>query len=309
MFPWTPLALLGAAVLAVAGGWLLRDGRGRRRRYERLASARRTTAEDAAALARADPDGTSSPTPRGRSVVVAGTAAPVVGTLQAPFSERSALVADWRVDEHGPLRRRRAGTGVDAVPFAVEDDTGRALVWPAPGALTLAASTTVAVGADERAPDPVRRFLARDDAPDRGVVAGLLDGADRTYVESRIDPGDEVVVVGRPRPVATGDRRRGPDAAAADGGHAALSVADADVVVAFGPPWDDRHTPDSPDLGLSGADATPPLDADPGGGLVVTDRPVDRLAATDDDAAVRVAAGLGALVLAVAAVGGWFLLG
>jgi len=302
-------ALVGATLLAVGGGWLLRDGRARRRRYERLTSARRAAVEGAAGLiADASEDG---PPASDRPVAVSGTAAPVVGTLQAPFSEASALVADWRVDAESPLRGRRVGSGVDAVPFTVEDDTGRALVWPTPGAVTLAESTSVAVGADERAPDPVRRFLSREDAPDPGPLARLFGGADRTYVESRVDPGDEVVVVGQPLPVPTDDRHREPDATAADGGRPALSVADADVAVAFGPPWDDTAPENDEDVGLTGSDPGPSLDAAPDADLVVTDRPVDRLAEKYDGAATRVAAGFGLLSasLALGGVGVWTLLG
>ncbi len=301
------VALAGAALVAVVGGWLLRDGRARRRRHERLAAARRVEVEAAAALTseESEADGTA----RDRPVAVSGTASPVVGTLQAPFSEASALVADWRVEAAGPLRRRRVGGGVDAIPFTVEDDTGQALVWPTPGAVTLDESTTVTVDPDERAPDPVRRFLSREDAPDPGSLARPFGGANRAYVESRVDPGDEVVVVGRPRPAPTDDRHREPDATAADGGHPPLSVADADVSVAFGPPWDDPDTGDDADVGLTGSDPGPSLDAAPDATLVVTDRPVERLAAEYDDAATRVAAGLGLLVaaLALTGIGAWAL--
>lgn len=309
------VALVGAAALGVAGTWLLRDGRTRRRHHERLAAARQITVDESGGLveggARDDPTPTDAHR-RDRPVAVAGTASPVVGTLQAPFSGESALVADWQVDDHGPLRGRRVG-GVDAVPFAVEDDTGRALVWPTPGAVTLDESTTVAVDAEERAPDAVRRFLAREDAPDPGSAARPLGGVDRAYVESRIDPGDEVVAVGRPRPAPTSDRHREPDAdaTAADGGRPALSVADADLAVAFGPPWADPESDPAEEVAPTGSDAGPSLDAAPDADLVVTDRSVERLAAAYDDAATRVAAGLVTLVaaLVLASAGVWAILG
>lgn len=305
---WLGLTALAATGGGLAGGRLLLDGLRRRRDRTALRSVTATSVADAADLVGPE-SGVAD-----RRVCVTGTAEPVVGTLQAPFSERRALVADWSVTERGgvPLWRR-AATGVDAVPFVVADDTGRALVWPTPDALALdGPHTTVAVDRDERAPDPVRRFLARPDAPDAAASAlpgiPVTDGLDRRYAESHITPGDEVRVVAHPRPVPDGDPAREPDPAAADGGHPTVSVADADVAVALGPPWDEYGDPEHP-VGLTQSGGPGPAPATDSA-LVVTDRTPDALAAGLDGATTRVAVGAGLLLAALALAGlGWSLAG
>lgn len=300
-------ALSVASVLGGVGGRRLREGLARRRDRDDLRAAPVRSLADLSA-----PEGEAA-----ERVRVTGTATPVIGTLQAPFSETEALVADWRVDERGYLPRfTRAGRGVDAVPFVVEDGTARALVWPTPGAVALEGpDTTVTVGRDERAPDPVRRFLSRPDAPDAAasVLPGIpvADGRARRYAESRLEPGDEVTVVGRPRPVSGGDHAREPEAAA-DGGRPTVSVADADVTVAFGPSWDEASDEPEPPVGLTqSGDDGPSLAAAPDASLVLTDRSPEALSAEYEGATRQITAGAALLVaaLSLAGAGVWSLVG
>jgi hypothetical protein len=129
-------------------------------------------------------------------VTVRGTATPTDGSTTAPVSGRDCLVCETRTE--GRIRRPKlsaefwAATAatVDAVPFAVADDSGRLRVDPD--------GARLAVDADD-----ANEGVA--DGAGAGAGAGAI-GPRARRVEHRIEAGDEVVVVGRVREDTDGER-------------------------------------------------------------------------------------------------------
>ncbi|MBP1985978.1 hypothetical protein [Halolamina salifodinae] len=176
----------------------------------------------------------------------AGTVAeaPDGGTVEAPFTGRSAVALAYQVLE---ARRTRGwwllgfpfgsvtqfepiDGGAVANPFLLDDGTGQVRVEPAGATFRLDPDTTIQVDGGDPPPERIRHYIdANDDIDDEelSVSLGPIDwgvGDDRQYVERRLEVGDEVVVCGAAR-----DARGAVGAVQAviDGGRSFL-LADAD---------------------------------------------------------------------------------
>lgn len=140
-----------------------------------------------------------------RRVTVTGVARRGEDTIEAPLTGRECLAYSWRVANLRTMRRldgrietwgERGPSGREAVPFVVEDETGRVRVEPEGADLRLA---------EEWVRDPVD---VPDDRADGSSLRDVVEGAlgvethERRYYESRLDEGETVTVRGR---VASGD--------------------------------------------------------------------------------------------------------
>jgi hypothetical protein len=160
-------------------------------------------------------------------VEISGTARAADRTLRDPVSGAEAVAYEYRVTQEEAYKddlidwtrwgyMEQADGGV-AVPFYVEDETGRVRVEPGDpddehaardGAVNLYAvrEENVHVDGGEHPPESVRRLFGRTD-----VSANTDRG--RVYASARIEPGDEVYVLGTAsfdggdRLVAGGDGR------------------------------------------------------------------------------------------------------
>lgn len=142
-------------------------------------------------------------------VEVVGTAKPADGVVEAPFSGDETLVCAWRIDEAGPdgdggTDWDTIATGVEHVPFLVDDGSATVLVDAGAADHAFGDGHRIDVAGTESPPDRVRSFLAATDevAPgDSTLDLGFVERsgrADRRYRESRLDPGEDVVVYGEP---------------------------------------------------------------------------------------------------------------
>lgn len=185
---------LVAGVILVAIG-LVGVGIGRRRRHEFETIAGTQTTE------------VLSITPG--PVEVSGTASPVDDRLlRAPFSEAECLLAEWEIEEWEESGKHSGwetkGSGVETVPFLLDDGTGTVLVRPSGADVDLdeTGTETVEVGATERSPVPIREFLELDATPGPSaepLIEALDWGTthgDRKYHQRLVTPGDEVYVYG-----------------------------------------------------------------------------------------------------------------
>ena len=142
---------------------------------------------------------------------MSGTARAADAVLEDPVTGAEAVAYEYRVTEEKHLKDdliewtrwgyREVADGGVAVPFSVDDGTDRVLVDPgAPddehkarsGAVNLYATREeeVHVDGDGRTPDHVGGLFERTDAspPD--------DDLDRVYETARVEPGDDVYVLG-----------------------------------------------------------------------------------------------------------------
>lgn len=151
---------------------------------------------------------------------VQGTARPSdAGTVTAPFSRAETLCylasVEERTPEYEAASSGRGSLAASAVgslpvvavddrrrPFVLEDDTGRIEVAVEDADLRLDPTEVLEVPEDEEAPGDVLTGLEER--------TDLVDvDRDRRYVEERLDPGDEVYVLGRA--VGTSGEGRGTD--------------------------------------------------------------------------------------------------
>lgn len=143
---------------------------------------------------------------------VAGVAVPVDDPIPAPFTDDECVLATWKIEEWDEAGKSSSwdtvGDGVEAVPFSVDDGTGRLRVEADESAtyeLEGMEEPTLEVGVEETEPAPVTRFLGREDtpgAPVESVLSGLDVGkkhGDRRYYQALVEPGEEVYVFGTAR--------------------------------------------------------------------------------------------------------------
>lgn len=236
---WSAVWFLFLVLLFVGGLLYVKAGFTRRKRRELIED---TPTEDVRSLS----TGFSE---------INGEAVPIDGeTLDAPFTDGEALVRAWKVEEwhesgDSSSWRTRADE-VDAVPFAVDDGTGRLRVEPpeggaaADGAMDSDAARddvvyevegvdepVAEVDVDEEPPEPIQAFVERSGRLDpashdhiEALDVGKKDG-DRRYYQGVIAPGEEIYVLG------TAASRDGDGAATADNaGNLVLTKGDHDPV-------------------------------------------------------------------------------
>lgn len=139
-------------------------------------------------------------------ISISGTAQRYDDEIVSPFTGTVSLALAYEIQE-----RRSTNNGTEwvetdsgraAVPFLLEDETGSVLVDPSRARLGLDSSERIEVDGGERPPPRVYRFIdqrADVDAEDQTWDLKIIElnvGADRRYVERRLDPGEAVTVFG-----------------------------------------------------------------------------------------------------------------
>ncbi|WP_143105194.1 hypothetical protein [Halogeometricum rufum] len=144
----------------------------------------------------------------GDTVRIEGTVAADGDTVVAPFTGRDCVAVEFDEEE------RRLGTaylpewirvdgGRRLTSFTLVTDAGDEVAVDGDAVVSLDASSSRRVGADETPPDPIADYRRgregtaaayRSDVPALARQFGL---GDRRYLERRLDVGDEVTVVGR----------------------------------------------------------------------------------------------------------------
>lgn len=177
------MAIIGSLtvlLLALAvGGFMVLVGAGYLTTYARL---RRSDPVDVRLLH--EPSG---------AVELAGTAAVHEEIYRSPFTGSETLVQEWKVREYNPGRRsswRTLASDESTNQFVLEDGTGSVLVDPEGARHELLESITIEVGPDESPPPKIDRFLDAVDEVDHE------HDQPRRYQESRLDPRDDVHVLG-----------------------------------------------------------------------------------------------------------------
>lgn len=132
-------------------------------------------------------------------VEIAGTARVADEVVRAPFSDVECLACEYEITKwhHGG----RDSTGHDETiyegrtqtRFYVEDDTASVLVDPA-GALFNFEATETSVFFKRSVPESLRRFL--DEHPEYDVDASWWNRSTQTFIERRLEPGEQVHVYG-----------------------------------------------------------------------------------------------------------------
>lgn len=143
----------------------------------------------------------------GRDAAVTGTVREYAGTVRSPFSDREAVVAGYEIQEYRP-RSGQQGTqwawetvdsGWNAVPFVVDDGTGRVLVEPDEATFSVSVAEETRVATD-RAPSGGVRSFVESDGHEWGFEVdpiGAFFGHRRRYLERRVVDGDTATVRGR----------------------------------------------------------------------------------------------------------------
>ena len=141
----------------------------------------------------------------GEFVACRGHAVAVGETIEAPFTGADCLGLDYEVTERQPFgiawpwADAYLDGGVATTAFDLESDRGTIRVDPSSRRFTLdVPGEVVTVDADGGPPDRVRRFLEARNVPDTPEWLRSIPGLGRRrFVERRIDPGGEYVVLGR----------------------------------------------------------------------------------------------------------------
>ena len=134
-------------------------------------------------------------------VEVEGTVRATAGVLESPVFGEPCVAHEYKIQERRRSRRRSGGSrsrwvtidsGEDAVPFALEDDFGRAHVDPAGASFSMSSETTREI--DDDAP-----LLSEMDGFDDSVSIGSVELGKRPirYVEGRLDVDGDGYVFGQ----------------------------------------------------------------------------------------------------------------
>lgn len=130
------------------------------------------------------------------------------GTVQGPFSDRESVALNYEVQEWETSGKSSSWEsfheGTTDRPFVLKDSSGRVRIQPAGAVYALDEDTRIDVDGGERPPERIQRFIEASDAVDSEETSfdlgpfSLNTGEDRRYLERRLEPGDEVLVLGRP---------------------------------------------------------------------------------------------------------------
>jgi hypothetical protein len=190
-----------ALALLVSGVFLIRKGFRRRKQRELMAD---TPTEQAESLSMGPSE-------------VTGIARPGPSeAATAPFSDEECIVCTWEVleyddDDDDGGSWNHVASGLDGVPFYVDDGTGLVLVEPHDDAryeIDPDGETTIRVDADETPPGPIASFIDTTSGVGRVSESSSGGGAsegDRKYRQNLIKPGEDVFVFGTVQPRAEAD--------------------------------------------------------------------------------------------------------
>ena len=198
------LITVGYALLSVLfGAFFIRKGFRRRQQRELMVD---TPTEQAESLSMgpSEIEGVARPAPD--------------GPMPAPFIDDDCVVATWEIleyddDDDDGGSWNHVASGLEGVPFYVDDGTGSVLVEPHDDAryeIDPDGETTVRVDVEEVPPDPIASFIAtneRVDPVDETSHSGTPAEGDRKYRQNLIKPGEDVFVFGTVQPRADGGNR------------------------------------------------------------------------------------------------------
>lgn len=138
-----------------------------------------------------------------------GTARAADEAFAGPFTGEECLICETAVEEYRwSFRRggswRRIDSDFRSVPFLLEDGSGSVLVDPRNADVRMGSDAErIDVDGGSEPPRWIGRYIRQNDrvsCENRRLDLGPLSiprGADRRYTERRIQPGDEVYVLGR----------------------------------------------------------------------------------------------------------------
>ena len=134
-----------------------------------------------------------------------GTANAVGETIEAPFTGTDCLVLQYEVTERQPFGialpwiDAPLEEGIGTTEFDLVCNRGTIRVDPTPSRFTLEVPRDVVTfGTDGGPPDRIRQFLeARNVTAEPEWLRSLPGFGRRRFVERRVDPGEEYVVLGR----------------------------------------------------------------------------------------------------------------
>lgn len=138
-------------------------------------------------------------------VACRGHANAVGETIEAPFTGTDCLGLEYEVTERQsfgiawPWIDGSLDDGGTITEFDLENDRGTIRIDPSPRRFTLdVPGEVVTFGPDGEPPDRIRQFLETRNVPDAPEWLRSIPGLGRRrFVERRIDPGEEYVVLGR----------------------------------------------------------------------------------------------------------------
>ncbi len=162
-------------------------------------------------LHRTDPTPVADVPNRSGMVEVQGVARVADETVTTPFTGTASLACEWTVEEEhhddDGSHWEEIASGVQKVPFRVDDGTGSVLVYPAGVDFRLGEAADIRVDGGDAPPERIQQFIdvdAHDRVDDENTafeLGGLriATGSDRRYRERRLDPDEQVYVYGQVR--------------------------------------------------------------------------------------------------------------
>lgn len=133
-------------------------------------------------------------------VELTGTARPHEETSISPFTNTECLVHEWEAERyHGGGRGPNwitLDSGEKRHPFRLEDETGTVLIDPNGGTVEWTTEDTIEVAPDESPPAMVRSYLEETESVD------AEHERKRKYTEKRLEPGEDIHVLGPVRRLA-----------------------------------------------------------------------------------------------------------
>lgn len=131
-----------------------------------------------------------------------GRARPVDGTVTAPFSDTESLICEYKVESHqhdhddpgSDWHTREHGT--EAVPFEVEHEGTVVAVDPEGAQRLLTRELRVDTGGAGDYPVGVQEYISAGGSVELGPVELNSRGGRLRFTEKRLEPGEEVYVLG-----------------------------------------------------------------------------------------------------------------
>lgn len=145
---------------------------------------------------RSDPVDPRRVTDPSGTIELEGTADVHEETGRAPFTDTESLICEWEVRRYSPGGGQNSSNWTllesdhGAHLFVLADEAGSALVDPEGASRHMQTTTTIEVGPDEPAPPAIEEYLRQTE----GISSD--PSRKRRYRESRLDPGDDVHVLG-----------------------------------------------------------------------------------------------------------------
>lgn len=152
-----------------------------------------------------------------------GRARPVDGTVTAPFTDTESLICEYEVESH---RHDHDGSDwhtrthdTEAVPFEVEHEGTAVAVDPENAQRLLTQEFRVDTGRTDQYPPGIQQYFDGGETVELGPIEFNTHGGRLRFTENRLEPGEEVYVLGPAEQDAS---------AVPDGSDARLAIAPGD---------------------------------------------------------------------------------